>query len=1095
MCLVARVVVITALLAQVRPYCNKKFVSHTISSTKIAFLNETSNDYRMSLFSNDTVVHLEGNLSLGVSRDFAQMLAAHPNIHTVIIDSSGGIVYEARELAKLIMDRNLDTCTSERCSSVATIAFIAGKKRMVCGDMWAEIERLVGCQPSRRGAYLGFCKYKDCGGRAELEKIEQKDLEFFASRGVDEKFLDKLSVSEPNDLWIPSNLDLYNSGVITLVVKLSDLIPKEELLTFGYDSTHKTINRDDDAYIEHAKTWILACSGVLWEYNGDEFNSLAGMEINRRNISSREKLLSKWWNTENRDALLYELNWLTQGGGDRKRFNSDVAKVSHLSWKEFDSFLGNNSLSSYRHHQYCVAYDNRNLGERSILAFDLSRFICLCRWGYMCGYLDEKTAWEYMIPVARKIQSSFSSWSDFGSNYLIGRRYWSTRNCYILEHSDFEEALLRFVGMPSSPTRKIPWNLDLSYAYDIIPDAASKREKIAKSPKDATESKPQEWKRIGTVDLPKITAITFTKENAISQYKEASHVLIVPDDYKTIQAAIDASGNGDTIFIKNGIYDGNLLIKDKTNIKIVGQSTLNVVVNPTSSDSGDALTILDSSDILISDMTIKNQIRTDGSENHALMITNSNAKILRCSVSNSQGVGIGCYDSADVSIAESLVDSCLSSGVSVKGGSTKASITLSNLIDNKYNLAVDEGGYASMSDSIAAGSKKYGIFVRGENSKAELSNVRCNKSGEFGICLAKKANATISGCTIDENSSDGIIVELESTALIKDSLLYKNAQSGITLYGKNVQATLQNNICRENLVAGILVSEYAKATIESNYCYKNTRSGIMVFGKENFATLKANQCIKNIQNGIYVSGSASADMKNNICAKNRLSGIKVADKGSSAVVEANHCIKNTRIGIFVTRAASAELKNNTCKENKYSGIIVSGKKTSATLVANLCDNNADYGIMVKDYAKALVENSRCKDNLVSGICVLNNGTQADLVNNYCSGNRCNGIIISGCYKPKVSLRANTCETNYPSGILITRKSSAVLNENICRKNLWAGIVIANQDSHATLIDNHFDQNGGWGIHTYSGVNLHLENNTTKANALGKVKYNTALAVR
>src|SRR5262245_59355765 len=40
-------------------------------------------------------------------------------------------------------------------------------------------------------------------------------------------------------------------------------------------------------------------------------------------------------------------------------------------------------------------------------------------------------------------------------------------------------------------------------------------------------------------------------------------VLIVPDDYSTVQAALDAAANGDSIFIRAGVYTESLKLVGK----------------------------------------------------------------------------------------------------------------------------------------------------------------------------------------------------------------------------------------------------------------------------------------------------------------------------------------------------------------------------------------------------------------------------------------------------------------------------------------------------------------------------------------------------
>ena len=52
--------------------------------------------------------------------------------------------------------------------------------------------------------------------------------------------------------------------------------------------------------------------------------------------------------------------------------------------------------------------------------------------------------------------------------------------------------------------------------------------------------------------------------------KAESKTIIVPDDYLTIEAAIESAADGDTIFVKRGIYEENPLEINKT-LSLIGE--------------------------------------------------------------------------------------------------------------------------------------------------------------------------------------------------------------------------------------------------------------------------------------------------------------------------------------------------------------------------------------------------------------------------------------------------------------------------------------------------------------------------------------------
>jgi pectin methylesterase-like acyl-CoA thioesterase len=55
-------------------------------------------------------------------------------------------------------------------------------------------------------------------------------------------------------------------------------------------------------------------------------------------------------------------------------------------------------------------------------------------------------------------------------------------------------------------------------------------------------------------------------------------VIVVPDEYFSIQEAINHSKSGDTIFVKSGIYFENLVI-DKNGLRLVGEDKDTTIID------------------------------------------------------------------------------------------------------------------------------------------------------------------------------------------------------------------------------------------------------------------------------------------------------------------------------------------------------------------------------------------------------------------------------------------------------------------------------------------------------------------------------------
>jgi hypothetical protein len=231
--------------------------------------------------------------------------------------------------------------------------------------------------------------------------------------------------------------------------------------------------KNEKPVTERAKAWALGASAVLIERNWGRHNYLSPHPINPRNIEKWKKSLKNWWGVESRDDLLESLDWAMEKG-HRVSFEKWGKYLKELNDEQYQQLLQEYANDNERLQEIRIVkkyYDK--LGSKSLMGWDMSRYICLCRWGYFVGYLSEQEAWEKIMPVARMLQKTFDSWDDLGQNYLIGRQYWSYK--YTLEEGDiFDDAYQRLVDMKSSPWNLYPWNLDLGVEIKVAGKGGNK---------------------------------------------------------------------------------------------------------------------------------------------------------------------------------------------------------------------------------------------------------------------------------------------------------------------------------------------------------------------------------------------------------------------------------------------------------------------------------------------------------------------------------------------------------------------------------------------------------------------------------------------
>lgn len=210
------------------------------------------------------------------------------------------------------------------------------------------------------------------------------------------------------------------------------------------------------------KAWALGCSAVVVEYNHSR-HDLLGMEeyTPSKAEKSRTSLCTSCWDINNREDLFSNMIQINIGG-HRKIF--EQISLSFMSLNEADRLA---VLEMYKANDVntpqilFVEKQHKNVGEEGILAWDYSRIIFLCRWGYKSGYINEQEAWTILIKIAKMLQKQFDSWEELGRNYIIGRKfrfYEEMQNEAYL----YEDAYQRLLDMSSSPWNLYSWNMNLS---------------------------------------------------------------------------------------------------------------------------------------------------------------------------------------------------------------------------------------------------------------------------------------------------------------------------------------------------------------------------------------------------------------------------------------------------------------------------------------------------------------------------------------------------------------------------------------------------------------------------------------------------------
>ena len=248
----------------------------------------------------------------------------------------------------------------------------------------------------------------------------------------------------------------------------------------------------------------------------------------------------------------------------------------------------------------------------------------------------------------------------------------------------------------------------------------------------------------------------------------------VPEDFPTIQGALNTANNGDVIAIAEGTYfESNINPNGKT-ITITGE------IN----DLGEPL------------------VTIDGGYNGSVL---------------NFVVGFD-YQTSNTSIVENLI---IKKGSAFRGGGINApfGLTINNCIFDG-NRADYGAGVAFVGDSNAMARIQNCVF------KNQLEHSNPNPwlvHPELGSAINANGNMTITNCIFENNASLSIVVFIGGTVLI-DSCIFNNHFDGGTLIGVSQSSTL--TIINSNLInndaSPISISGFSTALLENNLFRNNT---------------------------------------------------------------------------------------------------------------------------------------------------------------------------------------------------------------------------------------------------------------------------------
>jgi hypothetical protein len=235
---------------------------------------------------------------------------------------------------------------------------------------------------------------------------------------------------------------------------------------------------------DRIKVHAMSFGAILNTANHDEMTVLAPIDNDQK--QKYRSLLADWWEISSRKDLLDTLDGMIEGTyGHRAKFE---ALRRELLNAQPEGYIEKAAAQTHDRNDFerllvALSYLHAPKTKRPMLtAWDFGRYINVCFWGYLAGYLTEQEAWDRVLPAARYLQSCYSSWDEFAEDYLRGREFWSA-SANRQDHGRIRETVRKLLSDESSFWNNVPWYESLGKGPMIRDKMAEEMQTAAQNPR------------------------------------------------------------------------------------------------------------------------------------------------------------------------------------------------------------------------------------------------------------------------------------------------------------------------------------------------------------------------------------------------------------------------------------------------------------------------------------------------------------------------------------------------------------------------------------------------------------------------------------
>lgn len=427
----------------------------------------------------------------------------------------------------------------------------------------------------------------------------------------------------------------------------------------------------------------------------------------------------------------------------------------------------------------------------------------------------------------------------------------------------------------------------------------------------------------------------------------------------TIQAGVDAASAGDTVVVKSGIYQENVLVDGLSGLKLraVGKVTIEARA-AAGVGGGPGIRVINSNGVRIEGFTIQNAADhpINGTFGRGVDATGDDHFVTKCTILECNGEGVivtgndarvvNCdllYNVVGVEIvgAGARITSCDvfaddSQGFDVTGnGATISKCRISGIEDGLGIEVIGDGALIEKCDILNTDSD--GILVAGNDARIRKNDIDgCDQGIDVDGAACLVQDNKISCCAAEGVEVDGADAEIDGNKISRCD------DSGIDCDGLNPTIT-------DNDISHILDDD----------------EGMIVSGATLGGLVEGNTVAFAAEDGFEIQSSCSGlTIRKNVakfCAFEEEAGFVIA--GTDHLLEDNKSLKNGGDG-FNINGNDHSLRRNSAIDNAQDGFDVdSGMANNVVLDDNVARGNLAEGIEINGTNAILTDNVAQKNRL------------------------------------------------------------------------------------------------------------------------------------